>query len=265
MSKGVNAATGTGIAAHTPAGADAAPPAEARCNRIRRARIVVVGEFNSGKTTVVNALVGAPVLTPSCVAHTTHLTVVGYAAKPSLTAEGANRKRASVTWKHLDDDVAPNDIRRLHVGAPLECLKKFRVVDTPGLGFADSESDRRSLQACRGADVVIWCTPAMQAWKASEEKAWLALPKTVRARGVLAVTFGDEIATQSDLERLKERLRAEAGPYFRNVVMADECAALALEMIQRGKQLQAGLQDGRAQRSGRRRKRTAALSVMSRA
>lgn len=264
MSKGVNAATGPGIAAHTPAGADVALPAEARSNQARRARIVVVGEFNSGKTTVVNALVGAPVLTPSCIAHTAHLTAVGYAAKPSLTAEAANRRRTPVAGDRLDDLVR-DDIRRLHVGAPLECLKMFRVVDTPGLGFADSESDRRSLQACRGADIVIWCTPAMQAWKASEEKAWLALPKTVRARGVLAVTFADEIATQSDLERLKERLRAEAGPYFRKVVMADECAALALEMIQRGKQLQAGPQNDRAQRSGRRRKRTVALSVMSRA
>ena len=43
----------------------------------RRARIVVVGEFNSGKTALVNALVGAPVLTPSSIVHTAHLTVVG--------------------------------------------------------------------------------------------------------------------------------------------------------------------------------------------
>lgn len=233
MSKGVNAATGTGIAAHTPAGAGAALPAEARSNRARRARVVVVGEFNSGKTALVNALVSAPVLTPSCIAHTTHPTVIRYATKPSLTAEAANRKRTPVAWDRLDD-LAPADTRRLHVGAPLECLKLYSVVDTPGLGFADSESDRRGLQVCRGADVVIWCTPAMQAWKASEEKAWLALPKTVRARGVLAVTFADEIASQSDLDRLLERLRAEAGPYFRMVVMAQDCAAVALNVSASG-------------------------------
>ena len=243
----------------------AAPHADARPNRPGRTRIVVVGEFNSGKTTLVNALVGAPVLAPSCIAHTTHLTVVGYAAKPSLTAEAANRKRTPVTWNHLDDDVARDDIRRLHVGAPLQRLKQLSVMDTPGLGFADSESDQRSLLPCRNADAVIWCTPAMQAWKASEERAWLALPQRVRARGILAVTFADAIASRADVERLMERLRAEAGPYFRKVVMADECAAFALEVIQRGKQSQTGLQDGRAPHRGRRRKRTAALSEMSRA
>ena len=91
------------------------------------------------------------------------------------------------------------------------------------------------------------------------------LPKRVRARGILAVTFGDEIASRADVERLMERLRAEAGPYFRKVVMADECDALALEVIQSGKPSQAGLQDGRAPRRDRRRKRTAAPSAMSRA
>ena len=223
MSEGASD-TPTGLSA--PAVAIAAPHADAPRGRTR---VVVVGEFNSGKTTLVNALVGAPVLTPSCIAHTSHPTVVAYAAKSSLAAEGANRRRTPVAWDRLDD-AAPGDIRRLHVGAPVQRLKQFSVVDTPGLGFADSESDRRSLQACRGADVVIWCTPAMQAWKASEEKAWLALPKTVRARGVLTITFGDEIASQSDLDRLLERLRAEAGPYFRMVVMAQDCAAVALNV-----------------------------------
>ena len=56
-----------------------------------------------------------------------------------------------------------------------------------------------------------------------------------------------------------------SGPYFRKVVMADECAALALEVIQSGKPSQTGLQDGRAPQRARRRKRTAALSAMSRA
>jgi predicted GTPase len=215
-------------------GADAVVPAEARSNRARRTRIVVVGEFNSGKTSLVNTLVGAQVLTPSSIDHTTHPTVVRYAAKPLLTAETASHRRKVVPWNRIPD-LAPDDIRRLHLGAPLECLKQFSVVDTPGLGFADSESDRRSLQACRGADVVFWCTPAMQAWKANEEKMWLALPKTMRARGVLAVTFADEIVSQSDVDRLLERLRTEAGPYFRMVVMASDCAAVALNLSASGK------------------------------
>src|SRR5204863_4357843 len=71
------------------------------------------------------------------------------------------------------------------------------------------------------------CTPAMQAWKASEERAWLALPGRVRDRGILAVTFEDTIQSEADATRLLSRLNAEAGSYFRRIVMASERSALA--------------------------------------
>ena len=210
---------------------DAGAASGARPDRRRRTRIVVVGEFNSGKTTLVNALVGAPVLTPSFFIHTVHPTVVGFAARPALSAETAARRRIPTAWDRLDEH-APNDIRRLHVGLPLEQLRRLSVIDTPGLGFADCESDRRSLLACRNADVVIWCTPALQAWKASEERAWLALSKDVRARGFLAVTFADAVGSPADLDRLMDRLRTEAGAYFQRVVTAGDCSALAFAKIE---------------------------------
>lgn len=224
-----------GPAAFDPAAAidGAATPAVVQPDRPDRKRIVVVGEFNSGKTALVNALVGAPVLAPSFVTHTAHPTVVGFAARPSLSAEIANRKRRPVTWAAIDAGAPGDDIRRLHVGAPLERLRGLSVVDTPGIGFADCESDQRSLHACRNADIVIWCTPAMQAWKASEEQAWLTLPDRVRGCGVLAVTFADAIASRTDVDRLMERLRAEAGPYFWQIALADACPALALATSER--------------------------------
>lgn len=196
-------------------------------SRPARKCVVVVGEFNSGKTTLVNTLAGGPVLAASFIDHTTHPTVVRFATKPGLSAVTTGRRRVPVTWDAVES-AALERIRELHVGAPLERLRSISVIDTPGLGFADGESDGRSLQACRRADAVIWCTPAMQAWKASEERAWRSLPGRVRARGILAVTFADEIASQVDADRLLARLRAEAGPYFRTVVMASECADLVL-------------------------------------
>lgn len=210
-------------------GVDQRRPVGSGSSPLRCHRVVVLGEFNSGKTTLVNALVGAPVLHPSAITHTSHPTVVAFRTKPSLSAETVDRKRTLVTWDDLD--AAPrNDVRRLHVGAPLARLQHLAVVDTPGFGLDDWESERASLRACRNADTVIWCTPAMQAWKASEERTWLALPKRVRAGGILAVTFADAIASQADVERLLQRLTAEAGPYFQKVVLAEQCAALVVAL-----------------------------------
>ena len=130
-----------------------------------------------------------------------------------------------MAWGRLDDEAAAPSIRRLHVGVPLACLKRFSVVDTPGLGLADGESDRRSLQACRYADTVIWCTPAMQAWKASEQQSWLAMPKSVRKRGILVVTFMDMLRSQADAARLMARLHADAGDLFRRIVATSEAVS----------------------------------------
>ena len=61
-------------------------------------------------------------------------------------------------------------------------------------------------------------TSAMQAWKASELRTWLALPRAVRQRGVLAVTFMDALPSKADAGRLLARLAADAGPHFRRIV-----------------------------------------------
>jgi GTPase Era involved in 16S rRNA processing len=191
-----------------------------------RKRIVVLGEFNSGKTALVNAIVGAEVLKPSFVTHTAHPTVVRFAAKSSLWAESRQGKRVPLPWGATPEDAAPDGVRRVHVGVPLSRLAGMTVIDTPGFGLADGNGPEAAQDMCRRADTVIWCTPAMQAWKASEEQVWLALPERVRRRGVLAVTFADEIASPSDTERLMARLQREAGPYFRSVVTASACTLL---------------------------------------
>ena len=188
-------------------------------------RVVVAGEFNSGKTALVNALLGSPVLCASFVTRTALPTAVTFAAKPYFSAEVANRRRIRLAFDGLDQD-PPENSRWLHVGLPLERLRALRLIDTPGLGSGDEDCDERTLRICRNADRVIWCTPAMQAWKASEERAWLTLPERVRRRGILAVTFEDAVASPTDTHRLLARLRAAAGCYFGGVVLASERNAL---------------------------------------
>jgi hypothetical protein len=194
-------------------------PATAAVARVKPVRVVVIGEFNSGKTTLVNALLGTAVLPTSFTAHTAYPTVVRFAARPSLRAEIAQRRRVPFSWDQLDG-ASLRHIFRLHVGMPLDRLRTLRAIDTPGLGLGDDLLEARTLRACRTADIVIWCTPAMQAWKASEQQAWLALPTAVRRRGILAITFMDQLRSPTDAGRLLARLSADVAPLFRKMVTA---------------------------------------------
>ncbi len=182
------------------------------------ARIAVIGEFNSGKTSLINSLIGAPLLPASATAHTPCVTVVGYAAKSSLSAEMQGRTRRPLTWEQLEHPPG-GDMRRLHVGVPIPTLAGLRMLDTPGLGLGDESAEASTLQSCRGADLVIWCTPAFQAWKNSEAMLWLKLPASLRTRGVLAVTFADDIPSDDAARRLMARLRADAGAHFRDIFL----------------------------------------------
>jgi GTPase Era involved in 16S rRNA processing len=215
----------------TPAAGLVEPPLRKGAKE-RPRRIVVIGEFNSGKTTLVNALIGTAVLPTSFTRHTAYRTVVGFAARPALRAELVDRRRVAVPWSAIDETPAPH-IARLHVGMPLDRLKALRAVDTPGFGLGDEADEVRTMRACRGADTVIWCTPAMQAWKASELRTWLALPRATRRRGILAVTFMDALPSPGDAGRLLMRLTADAGPHFRRIVTFSSqgfCAAPAGEL-----------------------------------
>ena len=180
--------------------------------------IAVTGEARSGKSSLINALLGASVL-PTGVGDQIGLPVlVSYASKPSLVLEHANRRRVATDWvtmAHTQVDA----VRRLRLGLPIDLLKSSRLVETPGFASGCDGLDRRAFAVCRQASAAIWCTPAMQAWKASERDAWLALHERFRGRSILAVTYKDAIASEKDHARLSARLRAEAAPHFGKVVM----------------------------------------------
>ncbi len=227
-------------------GADAPPPValvhspgRAAIGASQAPRVAVVGEFNSGKSSLANVLLGGAVLPTGYRVRSPFPVLINYAAKPSLAFELLDRRRIATEWEGVATASAQN-VRRLRLGLPIDQLKAFRLIDTPGGATGDDALDERAFNACRRADVAVWCTPAVQAWKGSERLAWLALPKRLRLRSILAVTYKDAIASASDIDRLGARLRAEAGPYFSRIVMiacADALRALPLADRARDKTL----------------------------
>jgi hypothetical protein len=180
--------------------------------------IAVTGESRSGKSSLINALLGAPVLPTGLGDQVRSPVLISYASKPSLAAEHNDYRRVAVDWSTAAR-IPFHNIRRLRLGLPNDLLKSTRIVETPGFATGCEDRDQRAFEACRRADAAIWCTPAMQAWKASERDAWVSLSKRIGARSILAITYMDAIPSQTDRERLSARILAEAAAYFGNVVM----------------------------------------------
>lgn len=182
------------------------------------AAVTVIGEFRSGRSSLVNALLGAAAVPTSMRTPIHHPVLVSYSPRAALVAEFLDHRRQHTDWEAVGR-LPQHGVRCLHLRLPLESLKSIRVTDTPACAADGAPLDERVLALCRRAQAVIWCTPAVQAWKASEREIWLQLPERVRKRGVLAVTYMDLLRSESERARLVSRLRAEAAPYFANMAM----------------------------------------------
>ena len=183
----------------------------------RPPRIVILGDFNSGKSTLANTLLGGAMLPTSVLANTELPILIEYSAVPALSAEMRDGARATIGWNDLKA-MRFEDARLLHLGLPVERLRRYEIIDTPGLGLGRPHIEELVHAANQRAHLAIWCTHATQAWKASERTAWLSLPARLRRTGLLAVTHKDALRSNADEERLGRRLAAEAGPEFQDIV-----------------------------------------------
>jgi hypothetical protein len=183
--------------------------------RIRRAasrpvRIAILGEANSGKSTIANLVTGGMTLPALPVANTRLPTLLYYAQRPAVHAARAGGERLPLS---IRDESLGLDAARLEVGLPSAILRGIEILDCPGSGNPLFPScPKTALQ--HGADAAIWATVATQAWRETERLAWLGLPARIKSRGVLAVTHCDLIQTQADFEKLKARIEPIAAEHF---------------------------------------------------
>jgi hypothetical protein len=173
-------------------------------------RLAILGESNSGKSSIANFLIGGVTLPALPVANTRLPTLLYYAPVPVAGALHANGKRYAVS---PHDDVPLQHTIRLEVGLPARLLRSLEILDFPG--SANPLFPARPEAAVRhGIDAAIWTTVATQAWRETERLAWAGLPPRIRSSGVLAVTHCDLVATREDFQKLKARLQVVALAHF---------------------------------------------------
>lgn len=190
----------------------------------RPPRIVLLGEFNSGKSTLANVLLGAGVLPTSIHANTRVPILIRWADAPLLEVECADHALRPVSVEALQE-VTRGNARLLHLGLPLAQLKSFELIDTPGFADGITRVHELCLAACRRSHIAVWCTSATQAWKATEMATWSSLPVRLRRNSLLVVTHKDVLNTERDEDRLKARLEMEVQSHFRKVVLLSSLEA----------------------------------------
>ncbi len=139
--------------------------------------LVVLGEFNHGKTTFVNALLGAPILPMGVTPTTAVIHQVVHGERSARVVEEGGGERA-VAWGDVGSYVvggtssaAVDSVRYLEVHYPSAMLAGGVVlVDTPGVNDLNSTRAEITYSYIPRADAVIFLLDANQILKESERR-----------------------------------------------------------------------------------------------
>ena len=157
--------------------------------------IVVVGEFNAGKSAFINALIGSAALEEGVTPTTRRIQILTHGAKTERTSSDAE-----------------TDI----VTAPVELLRDLHLVDTPGTNAIDRRHEAITRHFVPRADLVFFVTSADRPFTESE-RAFLERVQQWGKKIVVIVNKVDILAKEADWERI----RAFIAENFRRLLGTD--------------------------------------------
>ncbi|WP_293249217.1 dynamin family protein [Nannocystis sp.] len=204
----------------------------ARERLARPLTIAIMGEFSSGKSTFINALLGEAVA-PMGVLPTTS-TINLFRRGPSGSARVHYRDGSIATvardevhtfLQHLDD-IEASRIRHMEIERTGSRLGEAAVVDTPGLNALDTFHERVTREFVEEADAIIWIFSATRGGAASEGSAL----KSVSADGRQVLGVLNKVDTLDAEERVElvTYLREQFGQILLDVLPISASAALTL-------------------------------------
>jgi small GTP-binding protein len=150
--------------------------------------LVVVGEFNAGKSAFINALLGQTVLTEGVTPTTAQIQVL----------------------KHGESVTESSDANGLRViTAPVELLRDVQIVDTPGTNAIIREHERLTTEFVPRADLVLFVTSADRPFTETER----LFMEAIRGWGkkiVIVVNKVDIFANATELDQVLSFVRSAA-------------------------------------------------------
>ncbi|WP_039018367.1 dynamin family protein [Halocynthiibacter namhaensis] len=180
--------------------------------------IAFAGEFSAGKSSLANMLAGADIL-PTGIRHLPlPLVILNYSEKPRTVAGWWGKEHKAFDGVALEAaaETAPDFIS---VGMNTTALQQVSLFDLPGAGASGvTYDDTNTLDLLKFVDCAIWCTNGTSAWRESERALWSQVPGDLMKNSLLAVTHADLPSVIDDMPQLMQRLSAEKGTMFRDVV-----------------------------------------------
>lgn len=188
--------------------------------------IAVIGQFSSGKSTFLNALLGQDILPSGLTPVTAKAVRLKFAKMPLLSVKFINGSENLLASSDLAElNKLGEQVSGMTLYAPSEILKEINFIDTPGLNSlrdADTKETKNTLKKVSGT---IWLSLANNAAKASELESIKEILKANDLKAICLINQKDKLS-EEELESLLKHARQTYGELFEDIITISSKQAL---------------------------------------
>ncbi|EAK5651173.1 ATP-binding protein [Campylobacter lari] len=182
--------------------------------------IAIIGQFSSGKSTLLNLILQKECLPTGVVPVTFKPTFLRYAREYFLRVEYEDGSDEIVDINELakfsDQRNKLKETKSLHLFAPIELLKDITLIDTPGLNANDIDT-LTTFKELSFMHSAIWLSLIDNAGKKSEEDAIRANAKLLERGGICVLNQKDKL-NQDELENVLNYAHLVFDKYFEKII-----------------------------------------------
>jgi small GTP-binding protein len=192
-------------------------------------KVAITGQFSSGKSTFLNALLAKNILPTGITPVTSKVNYIRYADRFRIKVRYKNAAEEyhniEEISKFTDQRINVEEIEYLTLFAPLEILKDIVFVDTPGLNSNSRVDTDTTQEVLKEVDGIIWLSLIDNAGKMSEAEVLEEYLDEYQNKSLCVLNQKDKFTSEQVTQTLKY-VKNALGKYFKEVIPISALQAL---------------------------------------
>ncbi len=192
-------------------------------------KVAITGQFSSGKSTFLNALLAKNILPTGITPVTSKVNYIRYGDELKIRVkynDGRDEYHdVESINKFIDQRKSVESIDYLTLYSPLNMLKDIVFVDTPGLNSSSQADTATTIKVLNEVDGIIWLTLIDNAGKMSETKVLEKYLSQYKNKSLCVLNQKDKFSKE-EVETSVSYVKKTFGKYFSEVVTISAKQAL---------------------------------------
>jgi predicted GTPase len=184
-------------------------------------RVAITGQFSSGKSTFLNALLAKNILPTGITPVTSKVNYIRYANdfKLKILYKDGREEFVSIEQiaKFTDQREEVEEIEYLTLYVPLELLKTVEFVDTPGLNSQSNSDTKVTREVLKEVDGIIWLSLIDNAGKLSEAKVLEEYLNKYQNKSLCVLNQKDKFSKE-EVEKTTNYVKTVFAEFFSEVI-----------------------------------------------